>query len=124
MGNNKQVANYFNKELIRCIKTEENGETTVKYLSPYVVKSEFLFERTGFKPDDPNLNEKLGIKDETQPAANQDVSNTATVSADIPDLTGIKQSDTASVLIKQFTEDNGTPKKKRKRITKIKAHAD
>lgn len=129
MANNKQVANFFNKELIRCVKTDESGETVVKYLSPFVVKSEFLFERTGFKPDDPNLDEKLGIKPmeyvAPEPSAveflKENTDSTSEVPTDVNYKGDIKQTPEVSALIERF-DDPGIPRKKRKRFTKIKIH--
>lgn len=115
MEKNNQVANSHDRELIRCIK-EEDGKTIVKYLSPFVVKSEYLFERTGFKPADPNLDEKLAVKEE--------VSDTTHTEANVTtDIQQFAQTSTASDLIERF-EDDGKPRKKRKRIQNIKTHAD
>ncbi len=115
MEKNNQVANSFNRDLIRCIK-QEDGKTVVKFLSPFVVNSAFLFEQTGFKPDDPNLEEKLK-------AAGYKMESTAT---EIPEFTEQKpeaKTPEYSHLIERFDPvDDGIPRRKRKRKQNIKIH--
>ncbi len=120
-NNGNQIANTFSNKDVRCIRKEPNGTVTVKYLSPFIIQYEYVMLQTGFVADDPRYKEKMEAAGyRVKPDITDVTSETENKTQEEPQA---KEPVQHSSLIERFDiSDDGIPKKKRKRIQKIKIH--